>query len=100
MGLACSKPVTAADGYKISYYAPQPRAVLEVVDFDDTNRVVAYGETGRAKLTTLTKEFFMPGFLERDEGERERPCAEFPWDGVSGTRPFHRLAEATTVGVY
>ncbi len=27
MGLACSKPVTAEDGYKISYYAPQPRAV-------------------------------------------------------------------------
>jgi phenylacetate-coenzyme A ligase PaaK-like adenylate-forming protein len=100
MGLACSKPVSADDGYKISYYAPQPRAVVEVVDFDDTNRVVGYGETGRAKLTTLTKEFFMPGFLERDEGEREPPCPQFPWDGISGTRPFRRLAEATTVGVY
>ncbi len=100
MGLACSKPVTAEEGYKISYYAPQPRAVVEVVEFDDTNRVVGYGETGRAKLTTLTKEFFMPGFLERDEGEREPPCAEYPWDGISGTRPFRRLAEATTVGVY
>lgn len=100
MGLACSKPVTTADGYKISYYAPQPRAVVEVVDFDDTNRVVGYGETGRAKLTTLTQEFFMPGFMERDEGEREPPCELYPWDGISGTRPFRRLAEATTVGVY
>jgi phenylacetate-coenzyme A ligase PaaK-like adenylate-forming protein len=100
MGLACSKPVTAAEDYKISYYAPQPRAVVEVVDFDDTDRVVGYGETGRARLTTLTKEFFMPGFLERDEGEREKPCHEFPWDGISGTRPFRRLAESTTVGVY
>ena len=100
MGLACSKPVTAADGYKISYYAPQPRAVVEVVDFDDTDRVVGYGETGRARLTTLTQEFFMPGFLERDEGEREPPCEAFPWDGISGVRPFRRLAEATTVGVY
>lgn len=100
MGLACSKPVTAAEGYKISYYAPQPRAVVEVVDFDDSNKVVGYGETGRAKLTTLTQEFFMPGFLERDEGEREPPCEQFPWDGISGTRPFRRLAEATTVGVY
>lgn len=35
--------------------------------------VVGYGETGRVKLTTLTREFFMPGFLERDEGEREPP---------------------------
>jgi phenylacetate-coenzyme A ligase PaaK-like adenylate-forming protein len=100
MGLACSKPVTVAEGYKISYYAPQPRAVVEVVDFDDTDRVVGYGGTGRARLTTLTKEFFMPGFLERDEGEREKPCPEFPWDGISGTRPFRRLAESTTVGVY
>jgi phenylacetate-coenzyme A ligase PaaK-like adenylate-forming protein len=100
MGLACSKPVTAEEGYKISYYAPQPRAALEVVDFDDNDRVVGYGETGRARLTTLTKEFFMPGFLERDEGEREPPCPQYPWDGISGTRPFRRLAESTTVGVY
>jgi phenylacetate-coenzyme A ligase PaaK-like adenylate-forming protein len=100
MGLACSKPVTAAEGYKISYYAPQPRAVVEVVDFDDMDRLVSYGETGRARLTTLTNEFFMPGFLERDEGEREKPCEQFPWDGISGTRPFRQLAEATTVGVY
>jgi phenylacetate-coenzyme A ligase PaaK-like adenylate-forming protein len=100
MGLACSKPVSAADGYKISYYAPQPRAATEVVQFDDYNQVVGYGETGRVKLTTLTKEFFVPGFLERDEGEREAPFEQYPWDGVSGVRPFHEIASATTVGVY
>jgi len=100
MGLACSKPVTAADGYKISYYAPQPRAVTEVVDFNDPNKVVDYGQTGRVKLTTLTKEFFVPGFLERDEGEREPPYEKYPWDGVSGVRPFHEFAATTTVGVY
>ena len=100
MGLACSKPVTPEDGYKISYHAPQPRAVVEVVDFDDVDRVVDYGETGRARLTTLTKEFFVPGFLERDEGEREPPFLTYPWDGISGVRPFRKLAEATTVGVY
>ena len=100
MGLAASKPVTAEENYKISYYAPQPRAVTEVVEFNDPNSTVSYGATGRVKLTTLTKEFFVPGFLERDEGEREKPFAKYPWDGVSGVRPFHELAEATTVGVY
>jgi hypothetical protein len=100
MGLACSKPVSAKDGYKISYYAPQPRAVAEVVSFEDPMQVVGYGETGRVKLTTLTKEFFVPGFLERDEGEREQPYAKYPWDGVSGVRPFHEFAATTTVGVY
>ena len=100
MGLAGSKPITAADGYKISYHAPQPRAVTEVVEFEDYNQVVGYGKTGRVKLYTLTDEFFVPGFMERDEGEREMPFDKFPWDGVSGVRPFHEIATATTVGVY
>ena len=100
MGLAASRPVGPDDGYKITYYAPQPRAVVEVVDSDDGTTVVDYGETGRVRLTTLTKEFFVPGFLERDEGEREPAYDNFPWDGVSGVRPFQKFASATTVGVY
>lgn len=100
MGLAASKPTGPDDDYKITYYAPQPRAVIEVVQFDDYNTPVEYGETGRVKLTTLTKEFFVPSFMERDEGERERPYEKYPWDGVSGVRPFHQIAAATTVGVY
>ncbi len=100
MGLACSKPVTGEDGYKITYYAPQPRATVQVVDFDNPDKLVEYGQTGRVMLTTLTKEFFMPRFLERDEGEREPPYEKFPWDGVSGVRPYHGFAATTTVGVY
>lgn len=100
MGLGASKPVGPEDGYKISYYAPQPRAAIEVVDPDNPDEVVGYGETGRVRLTTLTKEFFVPGFLERDEGEREPPYEAYPWDGISGVRPFAKMASTTTVGVY
>src|SRR6266581_8125906 len=100
MGLACSKPISAEDGYKITYYAPQPRAVVQVVDFDDPDKTVEHGQAGRAMLTTLTKEFFMPRFLERDEGEREPPYEKYPWDGISGVRPFRGFAATTTVGVY
>ena len=100
MGLAASAPSGPHNNYTIAYYAPQPRAVVEVVDFEDENRVVDYGETGRVKLTTLTKEFFVPGFLERDEGEREPPTGQYPWDGVSGVRPYRAFASSTTVGVY
>lgn len=100
MGLAASKPFDPADNYKIIYYAPQPRAVLEVVDFDDPEKVVEYDQTGRVMLSTLTKEFFMPRLVERDEGEREPPCDLYPWDGVSGVRPYRGLAATTTVGVY
>ncbi len=100
MGLACGKPFDPADNFKITYYAPQPRAVVEVVDFDDHTKVVKVDETGRVKLYTLTQELFIPGFLERDEGEREAPHEKYPWEGVSGVRPFHVLAKTTTVGVY
>lgn len=100
MGLAASAPSGPANNYKIAYYAPQPRAVIDVVDCDDPSRAVEIGQTGRVKLTTLTKEFFVPGFLERDEGEREPPCALYPWDGISGVRPFRGVASTTTVGVY
>jgi phenylacetate-coenzyme A ligase PaaK-like adenylate-forming protein len=100
MGLACGKPFDPADNYKITYFAPQPRAVIEVVEFNDYNKLVGYGQTGRVKLTTLTKETFIPGFMERDEGERELPFDKYPWDGISGTRPFHEFAKSTTVGVY
>ena len=100
MGLAASAPSGPHNDYKITYYAPQPRAVVQVVDPDDPDRLVDYGETGRVMLTTLTKEFFLPRFLERDEGEREPPYEAYPWDGVSGLRPFSRFAAKTTVGVY
>lgn len=70
------------------------------MDFDDHAKVVGYGESGRVKLYTLTRELFIPGFLERDEGERERPFDMYPWDGVSGVKPFRGIASQTTVGVY
>jgi hypothetical protein len=100
MGLACPKPFDPADRYAITYYPPLPRAVFEIVDPADTDRTVGYGETGRVLLTTLTREFFMPRFPERDEGERAEPCPEFPWDGVSNLRLLTSLRESVVVGVY
>ena len=100
MGLAVHKPFDPADNYAIIYYPPVPRAMIEVVDPDHPDRVVGYGETGRVRLTTLTKEFFMPRFLERDEAERERPCPQYPWDGVRNVRPFSRFQSKVVEGVY
>jgi len=100
MGLAAADMPTAEEDYKITYYAPQPRAVVEVVDFEDYDKVVPYGAEGRVQLTTLTKEFFVPRFMERDEGVREYPSSKYPWDGVSGVKPWRGIAAATTVGVY
>jgi hypothetical protein len=100
MGLASPKPFDPADGYSITYYPPAPRAVFEIVDPQDLDRRVAYGERGRVLLTTLTREFFMPRFPERDEGTRARPCAEYPWDGVTDLGLLTSLRDTVTVGVY
>jgi acyl-coenzyme A synthetase/AMP-(fatty) acid ligase len=100
MGLgAHQKPLADAD-YSITYHAPQPRALLRVVRFDETSTLVDYDEWGRVELTTLTREFFMPRFLERDEAIRRRPCAAYPWDGVGEVRPFREEAETIVEGVY
>jgi hypothetical protein len=74
--------------------------MIEVVDPDQPDRVVEYGATGRVRLTTLTREFFMPRFLERDEAEREPPCRQYPWDGVRNVRPFSRFGTTVVEGVY
>ncbi|MCZ7644097.1 MAG: hypothetical protein M5U26_02265 [Planctomycetota bacterium] len=100
MGLACSRPLEPEDRWSATYYAPQPRAVLRVVDPKDTLRNVDYGQFGRVELTTLTKELFMPRFLERDEAVRRAPCDLYPWDGVGDVRPFGALEKKVVEGVY
>lgn len=118
MGLATHKPFDPADNYSVIYHPPLPRAVIEVVDPASTedpaawhqppaagrpglrHRIVDYGEVGRVRLTTLTKEFFMPRFLERDEAVRHPPCEKYPWDGAGDVRPFSGFATPLVEGVY
>jgi hypothetical protein len=100
MGLAASVPLTKEDNFSITYYAPQPRAVLRVVDPNNTEKSVDYDTWGRVELTTLTKEFFMPRFLERDEALRRKPRAPYAWDGVAEVRPFGAMEKKIVEGVY
>ena len=41
-----------------------------------------------------------PILIEEDEGVRELPSEKYPWDGVSGVKPYRGFAATTTVGVY
>src|SRR3954454_3295338 len=100
MGLAASVPLRPEDNFSITYYAPQPRAILRVVDPQNTDETVDYDAWGRVELTTLTKEFFMPRFLERDEAIRREPWERYPWDGVGEVRPYGAMEKKTVEGVY
>jgi YD repeat-containing protein len=86
--------------FSITYYAPQPRAVLRVVNPNETQTTVEYDTWGRVELTTLTKEFFMPRFLERDEAIRRKPRDRYDWDGVAEVRPFGAMEKTIVEGVY
>jgi len=98
MGLAHSRPLD--ETFSVTYYAPQPRAVLRCTNVE-TDETVGYGEFGRVELTTLSREFFVPRFLERDEAERRQPYDErYPWDGVGDVRPFESLTKTVIEGVY
>ncbi len=100
MGLARSKPPGPENNWSITYYAPQPRAVLRTVNPKNPDHLVEYGAYGRMELTTLTREFFMPRFLERDEGIRRPPDTDCPWDGVGDVRPFEMMEKKVVEGVY
>ena len=100
MGLACHKPFDPADNYEIIYHPPQPRAVVEIVNPKNAEEKVTYGTVGRVMLTTLTKETFIPRFLERDQAIRRPPCEAFPWDGAGNVQPFQGLGVSVVEGVY
>ena len=48
----------------------------------------------------MTKEFFVPRFLERDEALRRRPRAPYGWDGVGEVRPLGAIEKTIVEGVY
>ena len=74
--------------------------MLRVVNPTQTHLLVNHGEWGRVELTTLTKEFFMPRFLERDEAIRRPPREPYAWDGVAEVRPFGAMEKQIVEGVY
>ena len=69
-------------------------------DHGKFTQVKGHGEWGRVELTTMTKEFFMPRFLERDEAIRRAPRAPYAWDGVAEVRPFGAMEKKIVEGVY
>jgi hypothetical protein len=100
MGLAACDPDSLARDFSVTYHAPQPFAALRVTDPADPRTLVAHGERGRVELTTLTKELFLPRFLERDDAIRRPPCAAWPWDGAGEVRPFAEPGTRIIEGVY
>lgn len=93
-------PIDGQDPYQVIYQALEPRTSLQVTKKGDPKSLVAYGEFGYLLITTLSKTWFMPNFLERDWAKRIRPTEEFPWDGVAEIQVPPELKGKVNVGVY
>ena len=66
--------------------------------FDLTDRLEALGMLGPKMVLDTTP--LGNGARQRDECEREKPCDQYPWDGVRNVRPFSRFQKSVVEGVY
>ena len=72
-----------------------------MVDFDDYDKVVDYGQTGRVHADDADEGVLRAAASSSaTRASASRRATKYPWDGVSGVRPFHEIAATTTVGVY
>jgi hypothetical protein len=76
-----------------------PYSVVELVNETDPGRPVPLGGQGRVKITTLTRDLFVPPMLERDAATRENPVGSAGIE-LSGVRPADTGAAAIVEGVY
>ncbi|MDH2428033.1 phenazine biosynthesis protein [Sphaerisporangium sp. TRM90804] len=100
MGMAPQRTRREGDASPCVFRPFFPYTVMEVVDPVETDRPVGVDERGRVKITSLTREFFMPPTAERDMVTRRAPAAGYPGIEVSDVRPAEVAAKAVIEGVY
>lgn len=75
-----------------TYYSPSPLSLIYVVDKNNPNRVVEYGERGRHKTLRMDNVFLWCQ-LDRDYSERVPPPKELKWDGIKDVQPLFEDVE-------
>ncbi len=99
-GVSPQSPHIEENGWDVCHYPFNPYFWLTVVEPDNPTEEVAYGDSGRVKICTLTHDYFIPNLLERDEAIRIPGNLTFPWDGVANVKPFSEMEENVIEGVY
>jgi hypothetical protein len=94
------RPIAGQRPYSVIYQPLQPRTILRVTKREDSRQLVDFDQRGFVEITTLTKEWFMPRFRERDMAERIAPTDQYPWDGVAEVGPPPEDRAKLKVGVY
>lgn len=99
MGIAPQRPQRPGDPARCIFRPFYPYTVVEVVDPTEPASLVSDNSAGRVKITTLTRELFMPPTLERDTATRRVAVDGYPGIELSDVKP--REQESTIIeGVY
>ena len=99
MGIAPQRPQRPEDPARCIFRPFYPYTVVEIVDPADPSSLVSENSSGRVKITTLTRELFVPPTLERDTATRRVPVDGYPGIELSDVKP--REQESMMIeGVY
>lgn len=100
MGVAPQRPPRPDDAAPCVFRPYYPYTVVEVVDPGEPSKRVAEDAPGRVKVTTLTRDLFMPPTLERDMATRRRAVDGWPGIELSDVKPRDAVDNAIIEGVY
>ena len=90
MGLAASVPLRPEDHFSVTYYAPQPRAVLRVVNPQDTSQVVALRTMGPRRTDHFDPRIFHAAFSGARRGHPPRTAPALCLGRRGGSAPLRR----------
>jgi hypothetical protein len=100
MGVAPQRPPVSGDAFRCVFRPFYPYTLIDVVDPGDPRRVLGAGETGRVRITTLTRDLFVPPTPERDTATRLVAADGYPGIELGGVRPTEAAASTVVEGVY
>lgn len=100
MGVAPQRPPRPDDPTRCIFRPFHPYSLIELVDPADPAKPVAEGVEGRVKVSTLTRDLFLPPTLERDLATRRSPIGHPAGIELSGVRPVETAGQAIVEGVY
>lgn len=102
MGVAPQRPSREGDVAFCVFRPFFPYSLLDIVDPADPAKPVPEGVEGQVKVTTLTRDLFVPPTLERDGATRRTPVDATTTTGIeiSDVRPAAAQRQIIVEGVY
>lgn len=100
MGIAPQRKNYTDDQYLCVFQGFDPFSIIEIVDENNKNKVVDYGQIGQVCITLMTPDLLIPRHFERDQAVRVKPVDGYLSSGVAEVKPLESLKSTVFEGVY